>query len=106
MKNDITEVTIEPELMEALTPNTYLSSLGIDREQREEKIKQLAYAVLKPDTPDNFQAQIPFMVTKGPLIKEEFLTVNVKCKNVNEKTVVVLSLAKELNEPEQPEISS
>ena len=105
MKNDIAEVTIEPELMEALTPNEYLSSLGIDREQREEKIKQLAYAVLKPDIPDNFQAQIPFMVTKGPLIKEVFLTVNVKYKDANGKPVIILSLAKEPNEPEVSGIS-
>jgi len=105
MKNDIADVTIEAELMEALSPNAYLASLGINREQREEKIKQLAYAVLKPDISDNFQAQVPFMVTKGPFVKEDFLTVNVKCKEVNGKPVIILSLAKEPNELELPGIS-
>jgi len=105
MKNDIADITIEPELIEALTPNAYLASLGITSEEREEKIKQLAHAVLKPDISDYFQSQVLFMVTKGPFIKEEFLTVNVKCKETNGKLAVILGLAKEPNEPEQPGIS-
>jgi hypothetical protein len=87
-------VTIVPALMEALTPNAYLASLGITREQREATIRQLARAVIKPmDISGDFQTQIQFMVTKGPFIKEDFLPVNVILKDVNGTTVIVLSLA-------------
>ena len=93
-------VTIDPALMEALTPNAYLASLGITREQRETKIRQLACAVIKPmdDMSGNFQIQIPFMVTKGPFIKEEYLTVNVSLKDINGTAVIVLSRAMEPEE--------
>jgi hypothetical protein len=92
-------VTIDTALTEALTPNAYLASLGITLEEREANVKQLARAVIKPtDVSGGFQTQIPFMVTKGPFIKEDFLTVNVSLKDVNGTAVIVLSPATELEE--------
>jgi hypothetical protein len=86
-------VSIDPALCEALTPNSFLASLGITREKREAHIKQLAQAVIKPK--DNLQSQIPFMVTKGPFIKEDFLMINVSYKKQNGTAVIALSLAEE-----------
>jgi hypothetical protein len=87
---------IEPELKKALTPNPFLASLGVTKERREERIKQLTKAIINPnDVSDDFHTQIPFMVTKGPFIKEDFLTVNVHRKDIDGKPVVSLSLVKE-----------
>jgi len=87
-------VSIDLNLMDVLTPNTYLASMGITRDQREANIKQLAQAVTKPsDKSGGFHTQIQFMVTKGPFIREELLTVNVNCKSENETDVIYLSLA-------------
>jgi hypothetical protein len=95
-QNNNIPVYIEPELTEALTPNPYLASLGISKERREEYAKQLAMAVMNPnDTSNDFHAQIPFMVTKGPFIKEDFLTINVSRKKEDGKAVIVLGLVKE-----------
>jgi hypothetical protein len=92
-------VIIDAALMEALTPNSYLSSLGITREQREINIKQLARASITPNNlPDNFHAQIPFMVAKGPFITEEFLSVNVSREVQDRTAVIVLRMAKEPEE--------
>ena len=92
-------VIIDPALMEALTPNAYLASLGITREQREIEIRQLVCAAINPhNLPDNFHTQIPFMVTKGPFIKEEFLTVNARCEVQDGTSVIVLRLTKEPEE--------
>jgi hypothetical protein len=89
-------VSIDPALTEALTPNDFLSSMGITLEKREATIEQLAQTVIKPnDMPDGFQAQIPFMVTRGPFIEEGFLMVNVSCKKQNGTTVIALGLAEE-----------
>ena len=97
MSEDI-PFSINSELLEVLTPNEYLASMGITREKREEKIKQLANAVIKPnEIPDDFQTQIPFMIIKGPFIKEEFLTVNINKKEISGKSLFILSLAKEPN---------
>jgi hypothetical protein len=96
--NDI-PVPIDPVLMEALTPNSYLSSMGITREQRETNIRRLANAVIKPAAVSgDFQTQIQFMVAKGPYIKEEFLTVNVSFKDNDGTAAIVLSLATEPGE--------
>jgi len=87
-------VSIDTVLMDILTPNAYLSSIGITREQREANIRQLAQAVIKPsDESGDFQTQIQFMITKGPYIKEELLTVNVSCKRGNGTATIALSLA-------------
>ena len=103
LDKDNFKINIDTELLESLTPNTYLASLGITAEQRENNLIQLACAFISPaDTSNDFKTQIPFMVTKGPFIKEEFLTVNVDCKDINGKPVMNLSLAKEPDEPELP----
>jgi hypothetical protein len=89
-------VSFDTALTDILTPNAFLSSLGITREKREAAIKQLAQAVIKPNgIPDDFQTQIPFMVTEGPFIKEDFLMVNVSLKKKNGAGVITLSLAEE-----------
>ncbi|MCL2762684.1 MAG: hypothetical protein FWD36_05705 [Treponema sp.] len=91
--NDI-PISIDPTLMEVLTPNSYLASMGITREQREANIRQLAQSVIKPaDASGNLQTQIQFMVTRGPFVKEEFLTVNLSRKDG--AAAIVLSLAAE-----------
>ena len=96
--NDI-PVFIDPVLTEALTPNSYLSSMGITLEQRETNIRLLANAVIKPAAvSDNFQTQIQFMVAKGPFIKEEFLTVNVSLKENDGIAAILLSPATEPSE--------
>ena len=101
------KITIDSGLMETLTPSTYLTSLGITLEQRKSNLIQLACAVLSPaDITSNNKTQIPFMVTKGPFIKEEFLSVNVNCKNEDGEPVIVLSHAKEPENPELPGIFS
>jgi len=88
------QVSIDSVLMDILTPNAYLRSMGITREQREANIRRLAQAVIKPsDRSGDFQTQIQFMVTKGPFIREDILTVNVNCKNDNGTAAIVLSLA-------------
>jgi len=87
-------VLVDSILMDALTPNAYLNSMGITREQREVNIRQLAQAVIRPlDELSDFHTQIQFMVTKGPFIKEELLTVNVSCKSDNGTSSIVLKLA-------------
>ena len=87
-------VSIDLSLLDILSPNAYLSSMGISREQREANIKQLAQAVIKPfDKSGDFHTQIQFMVTQGPFIREELLTVNVSCKSENGIDVIYLSLA-------------
>jgi hypothetical protein len=89
-------VSIDPALSEALAPNSFLASLGISLEKREAHIKQLAQAMIKPKgISDNLQSQIPFMVTKGPFIREELLMVNASPKDQNGITVIALSLAEE-----------
>ena len=99
------KVTIDSGLIETLTPNTYLASLGITLKQRENNLIQLACAVLSPaNISNNLKTQIPFMVTMGPFIKEEFLSVNVDWKNEDGEPVIVLSHAKEPENPELPGI--
>jgi hypothetical protein len=113
MNNDINiepekenlKVTIDSELIETLTPNAYLASLGITLEQRKDNLIQLAFASLSPrDICSDLKTQVPFMVTKGPFIKEEFLTVNVSCIDDDGKYVIALGLTKEPEEPELPGI--
>ena len=92
-------IHIDSELTDALAPNSYLVSLGITREKRETHIKQLAKAVINPDVmPDNFHAQIPFMITKGPFINEDFLTISLKRKERDGKAFITLGLVKEPEE--------
>jgi hypothetical protein len=69
-------LTIEPALLEKLIPSPFLASLGVSVEQRIENLLSLVKANLAAKTTDGYY--IPFIVVKGPFIKEDLLPIIVR----------------------------
>jgi hypothetical protein len=90
-------VVIEDNLLKLMTPNPYLASLGVSLEKRLENLLGLVKANLNTQT-DREKLEkkyyIPFMVLKGPLVKEDFLSVIARVETKGgERTVITLSEA-------------
>jgi hypothetical protein len=90
-------VVIDSSLLKMLTPNPYLASIGITLDDRMGNLLELVKAKLKNDKDaENSDKKyfIPFMVLKGPLVREELLSVimNIESKGGN-TTVIMVSAA-------------
>ncbi|GHT83131.1 hypothetical protein FACS1894137_03480 [Spirochaetia bacterium] len=90
-------VVIDSSLLKMMTPNPYLASIGVSLEDRIENLLGLVKANLhtgKDSERVEKKDYIPFMVLKGPLVKEEFLSVIVNVETKGEdRTVITLSPA-------------
>ncbi|GHU02141.1 hypothetical protein FACS1894147_03390 [Spirochaetia bacterium] len=90
-------VVIDSSLLKMMTPNPYLASIGVSLEERIENLLGLVKANLhtgKDSEKVEKKYYIPFMVLKGPLVKEEFLSVIVNVETKGEaRTVITLSSA-------------
>jgi hypothetical protein len=90
-------VVIDGSLLKMMTPNPYLASIGVSLEERIKSLLGLVKANLKAEKdsekPDK-KYYIPFMVLKGPLVKEEFLSVIAQVETKGgDRTVITLSQA-------------
>ncbi|GHT63747.1 hypothetical protein FACS1894110_02110 [Spirochaetia bacterium] len=90
-------VVIDSSLLKMMTPNPYLASIGVSLEERIENLLGLVKANLhtgKDSERVEKKDYLPFMVLKGPLVKEEFLSVIVNVETKGEdRTVITLSPA-------------
>jgi hypothetical protein len=96
-------VSIDGPLMEDLTPSPYLESLGITREQRIANLLRTIHAVVTPldesGASDDTKIPIPFMVLRGPLVREDCLTVTIHItKDADSNTSIIISQVIESNE--------
>jgi hypothetical protein len=68
-------VMVDPTLIQTLKPNQFLSSLGISLEDRIGQLLQLAHAYIMVNEESGAFSQpqyyLPFMVLKGPLVRED-----------------------------------
>jgi hypothetical protein len=75
-------VTVESALLDKLAPSPFLSSLGVSIDRRLENLFGLVKASLtvKEKTGDSIDDRhyIPFIIVKGPFIKEDMLPVIVQ----------------------------
>jgi hypothetical protein len=90
-------VVIDSSLLKMMTPNPYLASIGVSLEERIKNLLGLVKANLKTDKDSEKSDKkyyLPFMVLKGPLVKEDFLSVivNVETEGGN-RMVITLSPA-------------
>jgi hypothetical protein len=90
-------VVIDNSLLKNLAPNPYLASIGVSLEERIENLLGLVKANLdcKSNNENSEQTYyIPFMVLKGPLVKEDFLSVIARVETRDGGgTVITLSQA-------------
>ncbi|GHV47985.1 hypothetical protein AGMMS49546_38150 [Spirochaetia bacterium] len=90
-------VVIDSGLLKLLTPNPYLTSIGVSLEERIKNLLGLVKANLhtgKDSEKVEKKHYIPFMVLKGPFVKEDFLSVIVDVETKGEdRTVITLSPA-------------
>ncbi|GHU27539.1 hypothetical protein FACS1894172_03270 [Spirochaetia bacterium] len=87
-------VVIDSGLLKMMTPNPYLASIGVSLEERIKNLLGLVKANLhtgKDSEKVEKKYYIPFMVLKGPLVKEDFLSVimNIETKG-EDRTVITL----------------
>jgi hypothetical protein len=71
-------VEIDKALLERLTPNLYLASLGLSLDKRVEQLLNLLAAHIRADVNTRkMQAKyfIPFMAVRGPLVSEDYFPV-------------------------------
>jgi hypothetical protein len=92
-------VTLSAPLVQRLVPNSFLTSIGIDQEQRIVNLLRLIHAHLKIETRETTlegRCAIPFMALRGPLVCEEFLPIIATVdKNDEGKPVITVTLAKD-----------
>ncbi|GHV48200.1 hypothetical protein AGMMS49546_38570 [Spirochaetia bacterium] len=90
-------VVIDSGLLKLLTPNPYLASIGVSLEERIKNLLGLVKANLhtgKDSEKVEKKYYIPFMVLKGPFVKEDFLSVIVDIETKGEdRTVITLAPA-------------
>jgi hypothetical protein len=88
-------VFIEKPLMETITPSPYLESLGISLEQRVINLLRLTRAMINPSDEKGNSGDVkipfPFMMLRGPLVREDCFTVAVRIKKDadNNKAVTI-----------------
>jgi hypothetical protein len=91
-------VFIDGQLMETITPSSYLESLGISREQRIINLLHLTQAILHPVNEKcasgDAKLPLPFMVLRGPLVREDCFTVTIRIHTDAEgKKEIIISQA-------------
>lgn len=89
-------VFIDGQLMETITPSPYLESLGINLEQRIINLLRLTRAMLNPTDEKGNSGDVkipfPFMMLRGPLVREDCFTVTVSInKDADNKNAVTIS---------------
>jgi hypothetical protein len=94
-------VEIDAALLEELTPTPFLVSLGISLEARIDNLLGIVKASLTAqngfDGTDETKTCLPFIVTKGPLVREDCLSVMAEI-NREEGGYPVITLAKAVDE--------
>ncbi|WP_010256915.1 hypothetical protein [Treponema primitia] len=91
-------VKIDPTLLKNLTPSPFLLSLGVSLEHRIDNLLSLVKANLtmkgETEKPSEDRYYIPFIVLKGPLVKEDFLSIIVTVKKDDgEKSIIHMTQA-------------
>ena len=88
-------VYIDGSLIKILTPTPYLESLGITKEQRIKNLLSLVHATLTPQdeslSAGDDSIPVPFMVLKGPLVREDCFTVtiNINTNDEGKKAITI-----------------
>jgi hypothetical protein len=96
-------VSVDRLMMETLTPGPYLESLGITREQRIMNLLRLTRVMVNLEDEsartEDARIPVPFMLLRGPLVREDCLTVTIRIKrDADGKKAIVISRMPESNE--------
>jgi hypothetical protein len=87
-------VMIKTSLLEELTPTPFLASLGVSLEERVDNLFRLIKASLTAkqvfDSRDETRAYLPFMVVRGPFVREDCLPVIAKIIREGERSTIVV----------------
>jgi hypothetical protein len=96
-------VSIDGLMMETLSPGQFLESLGVTREQRIANLLRLTRTMINLEDEachtEGTRIPIPFMVLRGPLVREDCLTVTISIKrNADGKKAITISRMLETSE--------
>ena len=89
-------IKIDNEVIQSLTPSSYLKNLGLTLEQRLENLLLLVKANLKPrntDAPDEKTFYLPFTLLHGPFVREDIFSVLVELSGDGTSRVITIHKA-------------